>query len=311
MTSYELANRFGIRMSVARQILREKEAEGLLVPYVKDGGFEAYTSPGELDRKETERPVLIADVLEEVSSSIPKESLFTDEMDAALEAAARMDAVVKPGRLARQRREAGEKKEQRKERRPEVVVHPLESEEERVDPEDELLEEESAVKKKTTPKKMEEKPKKKPDTKEKKKTARKKTEEKAKSTKESPKRAKDSTAEVKPKKTLGEKKPKKVEEKPEKSTKKAKDSKEKKKPKKEPTKAEKTLELTDISGLGSKTRTALAEAGVKTVDKLSKADPTKLATKINGISEAQATKFIAAAQELKSGKKAKPKKESS
>ena len=68
-------------------------------------------------------------------------------------------------------------------------------------------------------------------------------------------------------------------------------------------------ELTDIAGLGPKTQEALAEAGIKTVNKLSKADPAKLAAKVDGLSEAQATKFIAAAQKLAAPPKTKKKPE--
>ncbi|MHA2433679.1 MAG: hypothetical protein ACXADO_10665, partial [Candidatus Thorarchaeota archaeon] len=63
VTQYDLANRFNIRMSVARSILRAKEAEGTLIPYVREGGFEAYTTPGDLEKTEIERPIMIADAL--------------------------------------------------------------------------------------------------------------------------------------------------------------------------------------------------------------------------------------------------------
>ncbi|NHI83017.1 MAG: 50S ribosomal protein L32e [Candidatus Thorarchaeota archaeon] len=67
--------------------------------------------------------------------------------------------------------------------------------------------------------------------------------------------------------------------------------------------------LTDISGLGPKTREALAEAGIKTVDKLSKADPVKLAARVDGLGEAQASKFIEAAQKLATPQKTEKKAE--
>ncbi|NWF96477.1 MAG: hypothetical protein HXY34_10095, partial [Candidatus Thorarchaeota archaeon] len=39
ITEYDLANKFNLRMSTVRRILREKEAEGTIVPYVRDGGL--------------------------------------------------------------------------------------------------------------------------------------------------------------------------------------------------------------------------------------------------------------------------------
>ncbi|MHA2379735.1 MAG: 50S ribosomal protein L32e [Candidatus Thorarchaeota archaeon] len=56
--------------------------------------------------------------------------------------------------------------------------------------------------------------------------------------------------------------------------------------------------LTDVPGLGAKMEEKLAEAGVKTVAKLSKSKSEKLAVKVEGLSEAGAAKLIAAAQEL-------------
>ncbi|MFX0046455.1 MAG: hypothetical protein ACFE8Z_11450 [Candidatus Hermodarchaeota archaeon] len=130
VTQYELASRFNIRMSVARSILRTKEAEGILVPYVREGGFEAYTTPADLEKTETERPIMIADALEEVASSVPKTAVITEEMDAQLVAASAVEGVgvMKPGRIARQRREVGAKKEKARPKLPEVVVEPLEVE---------------------------------------------------------------------------------------------------------------------------------------------------------------------------------------
>lgn len=67
--------------------------------------------------------------------------------------------------------------------------------------------------------------------------------------------------------------------------------------------------LTEVPGLGSKMEEKLAEAGVKTVAKLSKSKSDKLAAKIEGLSEAGAAKLIAAAQKLVSPPPAeKPKK---
>ncbi|MFX1369362.1 MAG: hypothetical protein ACFFAY_12260, partial [Promethearchaeota archaeon] len=216
VTSYELANKFGIRMSVARRLLRKKEAEGVLVPYVRDGGFEVYTSPAELKRKETERPIMIADALEMVSASVPKDSVITEEMDAALIAASRMDEVIKPGRLARQRREAGVRKEQKKDRRPEVVVEPLMPEEQ--------VEPEPAPEPKERPKKP---PKKKAERT--KKPAKKEAEPKKKTEpKKKPAGKKDTTAEEKPKKKVTKKEAEPKAEKPKKKASKKADAKEEK-----------------------------------------------------------------------------------
>ncbi len=128
-TVYDIANRFGVRMSVAKGILRQREADGSMVAYVRDGGFVAYSLPAELERRASGRSVLIGDALEEVAGSTPSERLMTDEMEAALAAAASI-TTVKPSRLARQRREAGERKEKVHDKRPEVVVEPLEEERE-------------------------------------------------------------------------------------------------------------------------------------------------------------------------------------
>ena len=111
-------------MSVARRILREKEAKGDLIPYVRESGFVVYTTPAEIHKREGGVPVMISDALEEVASSVSAEPVITEEMDLALSAAGTPGAV-KPSKLARKRREAGEKKA-RKDTRPEVVVEPLE-----------------------------------------------------------------------------------------------------------------------------------------------------------------------------------------
>ncbi len=126
VTAYELANKFGIRLSLARQILRQKERDNLLVPYLREGGLVAYTTPAEMQADRQERRIRISEVLEEVASSAAPSSIITEEMDLAL-AAASVESM-KPSKLARQRREFGEKKERAKARRPEVVVEPLEEE---------------------------------------------------------------------------------------------------------------------------------------------------------------------------------------
>jgi large subunit ribosomal protein L32e len=67
--------------------------------------------------------------------------------------------------------------------------------------------------------------------------------------------------------------------------------------------------LTDVPGLGPKMEEKLRNAGVKTVAKLSKSVPDKLAAKVDGLSEAGATKFIKAAQKLVPPPPEKPKTE--
>ncbi|MHA1479901.1 MAG: hypothetical protein ACTSQZ_00545, partial [Candidatus Thorarchaeota archaeon] len=52
VTGFDLANKFGIRMSVAKRILREKEAEGVIVPYIRESGFVVYTTASELEKHE-------------------------------------------------------------------------------------------------------------------------------------------------------------------------------------------------------------------------------------------------------------------
>ncbi|MCW4027465.1 MAG: 50S ribosomal protein L32e [Candidatus Bathyarchaeota archaeon] len=66
--------------------------------------------------------------------------------------------------------------------------------------------------------------------------------------------------------------------------------------------------LTDVPGLGPKMEKKLKEAGFKTVAKLSKSVPEKLAAKVNGLSEAGAAKLIDAAQKMVSPPADKPKK---
>ncbi len=129
VTHYDLAKRFNIRLSVARRYLREKESEGVVVPYIREAKFVAYTTPAELERRQTDRPVMISDVLKEIASSVPERPVITDEIDAALMEAASMTAM-KPSRIVRHRRELGARKERSRDRRPQVVVEPIEGEEE-------------------------------------------------------------------------------------------------------------------------------------------------------------------------------------
>ena len=183
VTCYDLANRFNIRMSVARKILREKEVEGVVVPYIREGGFVVYTTPSELEKREGGAPIMVADALEEIASSVPKQPVITDEMDIALAAASSPDQV-KPSKLAFKRREAGEKKE-RKDTRPEVIVEPLMTTAPKPEPEREVKE--TVPKKRAAPKK---------------KPAKKEAEKKATPKKTTKKKAEDKTA---PKKTTKKK----------------------------------------------------------------------------------------------------------
>ena len=245
---------------MARTILRDKEAQGIVVPYIRESGFVVYTTPSELKKREIGAPVMLADALEEVASSVPDNSVITDEMDVALAAAATPGAV-KPSKLARKRREAGEKKE-RRDKRPEVIVEPLVAEKPPA-PEPEPLSEQ--------PKKAVEKPKK---------AVRKKAEEKPKKAEAKPKKA-----EPRPKKA--EEKPKKEEPKPKKTPS---DTAKKSKAKKP--------ELTDIEGVGPKTAEALKAGGFKTVTSVSKTTVEKLSKKVDGIAETTATQYIEQAKKL-------------
>ena len=140
-------------MSVARKILREKEVEGIVVPYIREGGFVVYTTPSELEKREGGAPIMVADALEEIASSVPKQPVITGEMDVELAAASNPD-LVKPSKLARKRREAGVKKE-RKDTRPEVIVEPLDTPEPQPEPAAEVKE--KAPKKKPAKKTAEKK----------------------------------------------------------------------------------------------------------------------------------------------------------
>ncbi len=291
VTPYDLTNRFGIRMSVARKILREKEVDGTVVPYIRESGFVVYTTPTEIAKREGGAPIMTADVLEEISASVTHDSVIDDDMEAALAAAASSaGTVVKPSKLARRRREVGDRKE-RKESRPEIVVEPL-PKEESVDERPTKIEE--------RPKKVEEKPKK---VEERSKKEPKKAEEKPKKVEEKPKKE--------PKKV--EEKPKKVEEKSKKEPKKAEEKPKKveEKPKKEPKKVEekpkkveekpkkiKKPELEDIDGIGPKTAEILRDSGFKTVASLSKTTVEKLSKKVDGIAETTATQYIESAKKL-------------
>ncbi|MHA1635231.1 MAG: hypothetical protein ACTSUZ_11815, partial [Candidatus Thorarchaeota archaeon] len=154
VTCYDLANRFNIRMSVARKLLREKEAKGELVPYIREGGFIVYTTPSEMEKRESGAPIMTAAVFEKVASSVTAKPVITEEMDEALLAAGTPGAV-KPSKLARQRRERGDRKE-RKDERPEVIVEPFEAKPE-VIPASVVAEKKAPAKKEAKPKKTAEK----------------------------------------------------------------------------------------------------------------------------------------------------------
>jgi hypothetical protein len=153
-------------MSVARRILREKESKGEVIPYIRESGFVVYTTPAEVEKRKGGVPIMISDALEEVASSVNSEPVITEEMDLALTAAG-TPGSVKPSKLARKRREAGEKKEARKDTRPEVIVEPLEgvamrhpeaiTETPRAAPSKEPAHKEVAAKKEARPKKAAEK----------------------------------------------------------------------------------------------------------------------------------------------------------
>jgi len=226
-------------MSIARRILKEKESEGAVVPYIREGGFVVYTTPSELEKREGGAPIVVADALEEIASSVPKEPVITEEMDLAL-AAASSPELVKPSKLARKRREAGEKKE-RKDTRPEVIVEPLEVIPSKPETKMEREEEEEIPKKKVTRKRA---PKK-----EEKKAAPKKKEEK----KAAPKKDEKKAAPKKDEKKAAPKKKTEKKEAPKKDEKKA--APKKKTEKKEAPKKKTTKKKADESQAGSKTAT--------------------------------------------------------
>lgn len=253
-------------MSVARQILREKEAAGLVVPYIRESGFVVYTSKSEMEKREGGAPIMTADVFEEIAGSVTHEPVIDEDMEAALAAAASVaGTAVKPGKLARKRREAGERRE-RKESRPEVLVEPLEST--AVVAEPKQRESVKDVPPAETAKKSTKAPK-----------ASKKAESKPKP-----------SAKAKAKSSKETKKPevaaKKVDKKPAAT--------------KAPTKKApaKKYALTDIDGVGPKTAESLKAGGFKTVASLAKTDAAKLAKKVDGVGETAASNYIEAAKKL-------------
>jgi len=182
-------------MSVARKLLRDKEAKGELVPYIREGGFVVYTTPIEMEKRDGGVPVMTSDVFKDIASSVTSKPVLTAEMEEALHAAGTPGAV-KPSKLARKRRELGERKE-RKDERPQVIIEPLEGQKEE-DSEPEPV----AAKKK--PAKKEAKPKKEAA---KKKPAKKEAKPKKEAAKKKPTKKGTEKKETKPKKTAAKKKP--------------------------------------------------------------------------------------------------------
>jgi len=200
ITSYDLAKRFNIRMSIARKILKGKEKEGVIVPYIHESGFVVYTTPAEIEKREGGKPIMLVDVLEEIASSAVKRPVISTETDIAPSAASAAESA-KPGKHARQRRALDDRKEKEKARQPEIVVEPLEDSPTAEAPKPEV----KKPKKKVTPKKVETKPKKKvtpkkAEAKPKKKVTAKKAEAKPK------KKVTKKKAETKPKKKVTKKK---------------------------------------------------------------------------------------------------------
>ncbi len=261
-------------MSVAKRLLREREQEGSVVAYVRESGFVVYSRPSELEKREVGSAALVAAALEEIAATAPVEPVIDEDMEAALAAASSAGTIVKPSKLARKRREAGVKKE-RKDAMPEVVIEPLVTPRES-EPEPESTVEDKKPKKKPAAKKPAKKEEKKPAAKK----PAKKEEKKPAAKKPAKKEEKEPAA----------KKPAKKEEKEPAAKKPAK--KEEKKP------AAKKPDISDIPGIGPKTAESLRDGGFKTVAAISKADPAKIAKKVDGISEAKAKQYVEAAKQL-------------
>ncbi|MCK5238781.1 MAG: hypothetical protein KAR33_04480 [Candidatus Thorarchaeota archaeon] len=233
VTPYDLANRFGIRMSVAKKILKEKEQDGTVVAYIRESGFVVYSTPSELEKRDVGGAALVTAAIEEIAKLAPTEAPIDPDMESALAAASSAGTIVKSSKLARKRREAGDKKE-RKDTLPEVVIEPLagtpeaEPEPKEAKPKKTTKKAKEAKPKKTTKKAAEDKPKKVI-----KKTTKKAAAEKPKkTTKKTTKKA----AEEKPKKTAKKTTKKAAEEKPKKTTKKTTKKAAEEKPKKKTTK---------------------------------------------------------------------------
>ena len=97
-------------MSVARKLLKEKEQDGTVVAYIRESGFVVYSTPSEMEKRDIGGAAVVTAAIEEISTTIPKDAVIDDDMEAALAAASSAGTVVKPSKLARKRRDAGEKK---------------------------------------------------------------------------------------------------------------------------------------------------------------------------------------------------------
>jgi ribosomal protein S25 len=302
VTAFDLARRFNIRMSIAKDILSKKQEAGELVPYLKEAGFAVYTRPEELEKRETERPIMVSEVLEEVASSVPEQPVIDDEMDLALAAAG---GAVKPSKIARKRREAGKKKERERDRRPEVVVEPLEEEPEATPPVEPRPEPKKEKPKKEKPKK-EEVPKKKPKPE--------KKEPKPKKKAEPSKPPKGPAADIpleelpgvggktreslikagyKSVSAIADAYPSKIADEVdgvgEATANKMIDA---------AKVIMKDYALEELPGVGEKTRTGLREAGYKSISKIASADAAELSESVDGVGEATAKKIIKAAKKM-------------
>ena len=244
-------------MSVAKKLLKEKEQDGTVVAYIRESGFVVYSTPSELEKRDVGGAALVTAAIEEIAKLAPTEAPIDPDMESALAAASSAGTIVKSSKLARKRREAGDKKE-RKDTLPEVVIEPLagtpeaEPEPKEAKPKKTTKKAKEAKPKKTTKKAAEDKPKK--ATKKAKEAKPKKTTKKAaedkpkkvikKTTKkaaaEKPKKTTKKTtkkaAEEKPKKTAKKTTKKAAEEKPKKTTKKTTKKAAEEKPKKKTTK---------------------------------------------------------------------------
>ncbi len=114
VTPYDLASKFNIRMSVAKKMLREYADADDIVPLIRDSGVSVYTTPEQMEKHNEGKP----EQIEVVASTITNIPLMTEKMESAIDAASE-GAPVKPGRVARQKREAREKKAKKKKAKPE------------------------------------------------------------------------------------------------------------------------------------------------------------------------------------------------
>lgn len=307
VTAFDLARRFNIRMSIAKNILSEKQEAGELVPYLKEAGFAVYTRPEELEKRETERPIMVSEVLEEVASSVPEQPVIDDEMDLALAAAG---GAVKPSKIARKRREAGKKKERERDRRPEVVVEPLEEEPEVTPPVEPRPEPKKEKPKKEEPEK--EKPKKEEVPKKKPKPEKKEPKPKKKAEPSKPPKGPAADIPLEELPGVGGKTRESLIKAGYKSVSAIADADTSKIADEVDGVGEATANkmidaakaimkdyaLEELPGVGEKTRTGLREAGYKSISKIASADAAELSENVDGVGEATAKKIIKAAKKM-------------